>query len=81
VIANYCVAELSKQHGEFFDPSNAEPRPQNYEDWNITADGFVITFEQGEVLPGVAPAQTVSVPYSELQAIIDPQGPLGIIIK
>lgn len=81
LIANYCIAELKNQHGELFDPFGAEPKTQNYEDWNIIADGLLITFEQGEVLPAVAPAQTVLVPYNELRAIIDPQGPLAEVLR
>jgi len=78
VISNYCVAELSKQ--PFFDvpfSEGAQPTSENYRNWNITADGLVITFDEYQVAPYAAGPQKVTVPFSELQAVINPQGPLG----
>jgi len=78
VISNYCVAELSKQ--PFFDvpfSEGAQPTPENYRNWNITPDGLMITFDEYQVAPYAAGPQKVVVPYKELQAIINPQGPLG----
>ena len=77
-IANYCVAELSKQpffEGPFAD--GAQPTLENYRNWNITPDGLMITFDEYQVAPYAAGPQTVTVPYSELRNLIDPQGPLG----
>jgi len=77
-IANYCVAELSKQaffEGPFAD--GAQPTPENYRNWNISPDGIVITFDEYQVAPYAAGPQTVTVPYSELRSLIDSQGPLG----
>ena len=76
-IAAYCKAELGKQ--PFFDPvfaTGAEPTVENYRNWNIAADGLRITFDQYQVAPGAAGPQTVTVPYAELTAFIDPNGPL-----
>lgn len=78
VISNYCIAELSKQ--PFFDGSfstGAGPTPENYRNWNITPDGLLITFDEYQVAPYAAGPQKVMVPYSELRALINPQGPLG----
>ncbi|HET6597908.1 MAG TPA: TIR domain-containing protein [Anaerolineales bacterium] len=77
VIAKYSIAELKKQHGEFFFEDSAQPSPDVYADWNITADGLMITFDPGLVTAYAAGTQTVLVPYSALQGLIDPQGPLG----
>lgn len=77
VIANYCIAELSKQ--PFFDVSfseGAQPTPENYRNWNITTEGLMITFDEYQVAPYAAGPQKVIVPYSELRAVINPQGPL-----
>lgn len=77
-IANYCIAELSKQpffEGPFAD--GAQPTSENYRNWNIGPDGIIITFDEYQVAPYAAGPQTVTVPYSELQSLIDPQGPLG----
>ncbi|HEX9334170.1 MAG TPA: RsiV family protein [Anaerolineales bacterium] len=82
VISNYCVNELSKQ--PFFDSSfsdGAQPTLDNYRNWNITPDGLMITFDEYQVAPYAAGPQTVIVPFSELQAIINPQGALGKITQ
>jgi len=80
-ISNYCVAELSKQ--QFFDGpfvDGAKPTADNYRNWNITPDGLLITFDTYQVGPGAAGPQKVTVPYSELTALINPQGPLAVLI-
>ena len=79
-ISNYCIAELSKQ--PFFDSAfqeGAQPTLENYRNWNITKDGLMITFDEYQVAPYAAGPQTVVVPYSTLQTVINPQGPLGKI--
>jgi hypothetical protein len=78
VISNYCILELSKQpffEGPFAD--GAKPTLENYRNWNITPDGLMITFDNGQVGPYAAGPQKVVVPYSELRGIIDPVGILG----
>jgi hypothetical protein len=81
-IANYCVTELSKQPG-FDEPwsDGAKPTPENYDNWNITPDGLLITFDMYQVAPGASGPIQVLVPYDQLQAVIDPQGPLAGIVK
>jgi Protein of unknown function (DUF3298) len=81
-ISKYCIAELSKQ--PFFDgpfSEGAQPTPENYRNWNITSDGLMITFDEYQVAPYAAGPQKVVVPYSELQALINPQGPLGKVTQ
>jgi hypothetical protein len=81
-ISKYCIAELSKQ--PFFDPpfaEGAQPKPENYRNWNITPDGLMITFDEYQVAPYAAGPQTVNVPYSELKSLINPQGPLARFVK
>jgi hypothetical protein len=81
VIANYCTAELMKQpYSDSFFLDGAKPTLENYRNWNITPDGLLITFDTYQVAPGAAGPQTVVVPYSELQAVVNPQGPLAIVI-
>jgi hypothetical protein len=77
-ISKYCIAELSKQ--PFFDSpfaEGAQPKPENYRNWNITPDGLLITFDEYQVAPYAAGPQTITVPYSELNSLINPQGPLA----
>lgn len=76
-ISKYCITELSKQ--PFFDTpfaEGAQPKPENYRNWNIAPDGLVITFDEYQVAPYAAGPQTVTIPYSELKSLINPQGPL-----
>jgi len=50
----------------------------NLDQAKTTPDGLLITFNPGLVAPymgGLMP--TVLVPYTELQTVMDPQGPLG----
>jgi hypothetical protein len=81
-IANYCITELSKQPG-FDGPftEGAQPTPENYDNWNITPDGLLITFDMYQVAPGASGPIQVLVPYDQLQTLIDPQGPLAEIAK
>jgi hypothetical protein len=82
VISNYCVTELSKQ--PFFDgpfADGAKPAPENYRNWNLAPDGLLITFDTYQVGPGAAGPQQVNVPYGELTSILNPQGPLSIVLR
>ena len=82
MISNYCIAELNKQPG-FEGPfsEGANPTLENYRNWNITPNGLLITFDTYQVAPGASGPQTVIVPFGELQALIDPQGPLANIAQ
>lgn len=82
VIASYCVAELNKQpgfEGPFAD--GAKPTMENYSRWNITSDGLLITFEMYQVAPGASGPIEILVPYSQLQTVINPQGPLATVAQ
>ncbi len=76
-IANYCIAQL-KTRDIGFDgfELGATATPENYRNWNITADGLMITFDEYQVAPYAAGPQTVVIPYSALAQIILPDGPL-----
>lgn len=77
-ISNYCKGELSKRDIGFDSfVGGADPTVENYRNWNVSADGLLITFDEYQVAAYAAGPQTVLVPYSELQSILDPQGPLG----
>jgi hypothetical protein len=77
-ISNYCIAQLKTRNIGFEAfSSGAEPIPANYGNWNITADGLLITFDEYQVAAYAAGAQQVLVPYSELQTLVDPHGPLA----
>ncbi len=77
-IANYCIADLKKRPIDFeVNSAGAEPNSQNYGNWNITADGLLITFDEYQVAAYALGPQLVTVPWSELKSIIDPNGPIG----
>ena len=82
-ISATCLAKLqASEIGPVLSVEDAQPTAENYRNWNITADGLLITFDEYQVAPYAAGPQTVMVPYSELQSIIDPQGPLvGVLSK
>ena len=81
VIADYCKAELSTRDIAF-DAfiTGADPTEENYRNWNLTADGLLITFDEYQVAAYAAGPQTVLIPYSQLSSILDPQGPAAKIM-
>jgi len=79
-LSRFCIAELSKRDIGFYGgfQQGAEPTPDNYRNWNITSTGLLITFDEYQVAPYAAGPQTVTVPYNELNTIINPKGPLAM---
>jgi hypothetical protein len=81
-ISAYCIKTLKASAiGEVIDETGAQPTADNYRNWNITTDGLLITFDEYQVAAYAAGPQQVTVPYSELALIIDPQGPLAGYIR
>lgn len=77
-VSKYCIAELQKQpYSQSFSLDGAAPTLENYRNWNITPDGLMITFDTYQVAPGASGPQVVLVPYDQLKAVMDPQGPLA----
>ncbi|MCC7116904.1 MAG: DUF3298 domain-containing protein [Anaerolineales bacterium] len=77
-IAEYCKAELSKRNIGFDDgfQQGVEPIPDNYRNWNLSAEGLVITFDEYQVAPYAAGPQVVTIPFSALQGQINPESAL-----
>ncbi len=71
-IATYCQAELASRDIGYFG-SGAEPTPENYRNWNLTATGLQITFDPYQVAPYAAGPQTVTIPYSDLAVFLRPE--------
>jgi len=81
-ISNYCLEELRKQpYSDSFTISGADPTLENYRNWNISPAGLIITFDTYQVAPGAAGPQIITIPYGQLNALIDPQGPLVGILQ
>lgn len=82
VIANTCITELNQRNLGFdISAPGAAPTPENYDDWNLTPEGVLITFDRGQATAYAAGTQTFILPYSTLQPMIDPQGPLAGIAR
>lgn len=77
-ISKFCINQLSKRDIGFADfELGATATLENYRNWNITADGLMITFDEYQVAPYAAGPQTVVIPYNQLAQLIRPDGPLG----
>lgn len=56
----------------------AEPTAQNYRNWNLSNEGFlVITFDEGQVAAYAAGPQVITIPFSSLSAVLNAQGPVA----
>lgn len=80
-MAGYSIAELKKQTdkgliAEEID-KGAAPQAKNYDRWNIMKTGIGITFDAYQVGPYAAGPQFVTVPYSVLKDMINPEGPIA----
>lgn len=84
VISDACKAELSTRFVDFgsdFFSAGADPLPENYTRWNLSNDGLVITFDEYQVAPYAAGAQVVTIPFSALQSVINPDGALAVFTQ
>jgi hypothetical protein len=80
-ISAYCITELSRRAISFeMFSGGATPTSDNYRNWNVAADGLLITFDEYQVAPYAAGPQTVLVPYTELTVTLDPDGPLDYLL-
>ena len=83
VISRYCISELTRRDIGFYGgfQQGADPSAENYRNWNITADGLLITFDEYQVAPYAAGPQTVIVPYGELAPLINSKSPLAMFTR
>jgi hypothetical protein len=83
VISRHCISELTKRDIGFYGgfQQGAEPTTDNYRNWNIAADGLLITFDEYQVAPYAAGTQTVIIPYSELNPLISSKSPLAVFSR
>lgn len=72
-ISAYCIEDL-KTRGRLEWEEGAAPAPENYQVWNITPDGLLITFDEYQVASYAAGPQAVIVPYDQLPGLIRPEG-------
>ena len=83
LLSSMCIAEL--QTRQALVPAEvsrgAAPKPENYQTWAITPHGLLLVFQEYQVGPYAAGAQTVLIPYASLAARLDPAGPLSAFAK
>jgi hypothetical protein len=78
-ISDYSIKTLQAA-GKLDFPEGAQPKPENYQGWNIRKDGLQINFDDYQVTPHAVGPQTVIIPYSALTSLINPKGPLAQFI-
>ncbi|HET7144846.1 MAG TPA: RsiV family protein, partial [Anaerolineales bacterium] len=83
VISDFCKADLSARDIAFDSfQTGADPKPENYKNWNLSNEGFlVITFDEYQVAPYAAGPQVVVIAFSTLQSIQNPDGILGVFAQ
>ena len=78
-LSDFCKTQLSARDIGFeMFSAGADQLAENYQRWNISDQGLVITFDTYQVAAYAAGPQLVVIPFSELQSIINPQGALAV---
>lgn len=72
-LSNYCRRALQRR-GMLMFPEGADPKPENYQNWNMGRNNLVITFDVYQVAPYAAGPQECQVPLSVLRRqLADPK--------
>ncbi len=75
-LSQYSLDDLRRQ-GVLEWEDGALPAEENFQRWNITPEGLLISFDEYSIAPYAAGPQAVLVPYSVLEELVDPDGPLA----
>jgi hypothetical protein len=75
VISHACIEDLKTRQVLEWE-EGALPSAENYQVWNITPQGLLVTFDEYRVASYAAGPQSVVVPYTKLMPILRPDGPL-----
>lgn len=77
-ISQHCISQLKlRDIGFDATTSGADPTPENYRSWNVTASGLLITFDEYQVAAYAAGPQIVLIPFDQLRPLIKDPGPLA----
>ncbi len=79
-VSDYCLQDLKRRNVLEWN-TGALPSEDNYRTWNITPDGLLISFDPYEVASYAMGPQSVTIPYIDIKDIIDPTGPLAVILQ
>lgn len=78
VIADYCNKNLKqKLTDKWMIDGGTKPIERNFRNWNLEAEGIVITFDEYQVAPYVDGIQEVRIPYKFLKNLISPKAPIA----
>lgn len=84
-ISEYSIADLKPRLSEMSDEDwikkGAEANEENYETWNLTKKGLMITFNAYQVAAYAAGPQTVIIPYDKLKPILRKDGIAASLVK
>lgn len=84
LISSLCIADLqirSDMLDADFATRGAAPLAENYRVWAVTPQGLLIVFQEYQVAPYAAGAQSVLIPYDALVGQLDPAGSLSSLTK
>lgn len=76
VLSQYSLDDLRRQ-GVLEWEDGALPASENFQRWNLTPDGLLLSFDEYSVAPYAAGPQAVLIPYSVLEDLVDPGGALA----
>jgi hypothetical protein len=74
LLSKTSLTELKKNPDLMIFEEGAAPKEENFNNWNITADGLQLTFDPYQVGPYAAGTQVVTIPYTTLKDILSPLG-------
>jgi hypothetical protein len=80
VLSEYSLNDLQRQ-GVLEWEDGALPAAENFQRWNITPDGLLISFDEYSVAPYAAGPQAVLIPYSALEDLVDAEGALAPFVQ
>ena len=79
VISDYCIQELKRQNVLEWD-TGVLPDAENFRDWNITSSGLLFSFDPYVVASYAQGPQSVTIPYADLDSVLNPRGPLSPLL-
>ena len=80
VLSRYSLDDLERQ-GVLEWEEGALPLPENFQRWNITPQGLLISFDAYTIAPYAAGPQSVLIPYEVLTNVAGPEGPLAQFLE
>ena len=80
VLSRTSLDDLGRQ-GVLEWEEGALPLPENFQRWNLTTRGLLVSFDEYAIAPYAAGPQSVVIPYEVLRDVADPDGPLAQFLE